>query len=102
MARMVSIPMTRKSVLGSTLGFLYRHSPVVTHMKELIDQGFIGDVQLVQNVGAMRSLPIPPRHCTGKCRSGTRTVGSLSNMARIPSTLRAGWAVHSGLWWHTA
>lgn len=46
------------------IGFLYRHSPVVTRMKELIDQGYIGDVQIVQSVGgnAQFAAPGTPLH----------------------------------------
>jgi predicted dehydrogenase len=46
------------------IGFLYRHSPVVTRMKELIDQGFVGDVQIVQSVGgnAQFADPEAPLH----------------------------------------
>jgi predicted dehydrogenase len=43
------------------LGFLFRHSPVVTRMRELVDAGFIGDVQLFEHVGVNAQFADPAR-----------------------------------------
>jgi predicted dehydrogenase len=43
------------------IGFLFRHSPAVTRMRELVDQGLIGDVQLFEHVGVNAQFVDPNR-----------------------------------------
>lgn len=46
------------------IGFLFRHSPVVVRMRELVAQGFIGAVQAFEHVGvnAQFADPVRPLH----------------------------------------
>ena len=46
------------------IGFLFRHSPVVTRMHELVEQGFVGEVQLFEHnsVNAQFVDPERPLH----------------------------------------
>ncbi|MDQ3549474.1 MAG: Gfo/Idh/MocA family oxidoreductase, partial [Chloroflexota bacterium] len=41
------------------IGFLFRHSPVVTRMHELVEQGFIGEVQAFEHVGVNAQFADP-------------------------------------------
>jgi predicted dehydrogenase len=43
------------------IGFLFRHSPVVTRMRELVGQGLIGDVQLFEHIGVNAQFVDPAR-----------------------------------------
>jgi predicted dehydrogenase len=43
------------------IGFLFRHSPVVTRMHELVAQGLIGDVQLFEHIGVNAQFVDPGR-----------------------------------------
>lgn len=43
------------------VGFLFRHSPVVKRMRELVDQGLIGEVQLFEHVGVNAQFIDPDR-----------------------------------------
>lgn len=47
--------------LIAKLGFLFRQSPVVVKMHELVRQGFIGDVQLFEHVGINAQFVDPAR-----------------------------------------
>jgi predicted dehydrogenase len=47
--------------LVAKIGFLFRHSPVVIKMHELMEQGFIGDVQLFEHVGVNAQFADPGR-----------------------------------------
>jgi predicted dehydrogenase len=43
------------------IGFLFRHSPVVTRMRELVEQDFIGEVQLFEHIGMNAQFIDPER-----------------------------------------
>ena len=43
------------------IGFLFRHSPVVTRMHELVNEGLIGDVQLFEHIGVNAQFVDPNR-----------------------------------------
>ncbi len=43
------------------IGFLFRHSPVVTRMHELVSEGFIGEVQLFEHIGVNAQFVDPQR-----------------------------------------
>jgi len=47
--------------LIAKVGFLFRHSPVVKRMRDLIDAGLIGDVQLFEHVGVNAQFIDPDR-----------------------------------------
>ena len=46
------------------IGFLFRHSPVVTRMHELVSEGLIGNVQLFEHIGVNAQFidPLRPLH----------------------------------------
>ncbi len=43
------------------VGFLFRHSPVVMRMRELVDDGFIGDVKLFEHISVNAQFIDPQR-----------------------------------------
>lgn len=43
------------------IGFLFRHSPVVTRMHELVNEGLIGDIQLFEHIGVNAQFIDPER-----------------------------------------
>lgn len=51
----------RATGLVGRLGFLFRHSPVVARMKEMVDEGFIGDLQLFENISVNAQFADPNR-----------------------------------------
>jgi predicted dehydrogenase len=50
------------------IGFLFRHSPVVTRMRELVEQGLIGEVQLFEHIGVNAQFIDPNRPMHWKMR----------------------------------
>jgi predicted dehydrogenase len=46
------------------IGFLFRHSPVIQHMKQLVDDGFIGELQMFEsiNINPQFHSPAAPLH----------------------------------------
>jgi predicted dehydrogenase len=43
------------------MGFLYRHSPVVARIKQLVDDGFIGDLRLFESISVNGQFADPNR-----------------------------------------
>ena len=77
--------------LVGKLGFLFRFSPVIERMKQLIDDGYIGEIQLFEILTVNAQFIDSRVRSIGKCNCREPTAESLSSMARTASIWRSGW-----------